>query len=585
MASTERNSVIRFGPFEFGLESGVLCKAGKRVQLQPQPAKILALLTLKPGAVVTREEIQKAIWGEGTFVDFEHVINSSIAKIRIALNDAAEKPRFVETLPRRGYRFLASAESVSPDGRNTIQSLAVLPLENLSQDPDQEYFADGMTDQLITELARLGTLRVISRTSVQRYKRPRKSIHEIAGRLNVDAVVEGTVLRSGGRIRITAQLIDARNEEHLWAESYERDLEDVFKLQAEVAQAIAGQVHARVTCEPALRLGTARPVASVAFDRFLRGRYFWNKRGQESIRKGIEYFRQAIEADPTYALAYAGMAESYMPLGYWGYIPPGDAFPKAKAWAMKALEIDKDLPEAHTALSSVQFIYERDLESAEKEAREAIRLNPNYARARQVYGEFLTSLGEFEAAADQIRLALESDPLSPVLYCVDAQMSYFARRYNEAAEKCRRSIEVEPAFPLTHFMLGLVSEQLGRFEEAVGHLQKACGSMPQCAWFQAELGRAYALCGNEGEARSVLRGLESRREEMYVSAYSIAGLYDGLADRARALGWLDRANEERSARMMFLNVDPRFDALRPDPQFQELQCRAELPARGRVHAR
>lgn len=579
-ASADRSSVILFGPFEFEAQSGVLRRQGKQIPLQPKPARILALLVARASQVVTRDEIRDVIWSEDTFVDFEHSINFSIRQIRIALHDVAEKPRFIETLPRRGYRFLPSIERISREGRDSIRSLAVLPLVNLSRDPEQEYFADGMTDQLITELARAGSLRVISRTSVQCYKRTRKSLPEIARRLDVDALVEGTILRSGQRVRITVQLIAARKDDHLWAESYERDFEDVFKLQAEVAQAIAEKVHARLTREPGQRSGTGRPVASVAFDCVLRGRYFWNKRGEENIHRGIGYFRQAIEADPTYAVAYAGMAESYMPLGYWGYNPPGETFPKAKAWAAKALEIDKYLPEAHAALSSVHFIYERDLESAEKEALEAIRLNPNCARARQVYAEFLTSMGEFGAAADQIRQALESDPLSPVLYFVDAQTSYFARRYEEALAKCRKSIEVEPAFPVTHYMLGLVSERLGRFKEAVGHLKKACELTPQCSWFQAELGQAYALCRMEDEARSVLQCLENRRNERYVPAYSIAGMYAGLADRERTLVWLDRANEERSARMMFLNVDPAFDALYPDPRFRELLRRAALPARG-----
>lgn len=583
-ASTGQNSAIRFGPFQFEPQSGVLRKAGKQIQLQPQPARVLALLVSRPAEVVTREEIRKMIWGEDTFVDFEHSINFSIRQIRTALQDDAQKPRFIETLPRRGYRFLAPIERVSPNGRNAIQSLAVLPLENLSHDPEQEYFADGMTDQLITELARMGAVRVISRTSVQCYKRTRKSLAEVARRLNVDAMVEGTVLRRDRRIRITAQLIDARSEEHLWAESYEQDLDDVFKLQAELAQAIAGQVHSTLAAGPRVRPGPARPVDPLAFDRFLRGRYFCYKRTEDCIRKGIEYFRQAIEADPTYARAYAGLAESYIPLGYWGYLAPGDAFPKARAWALKALEIDDQLPEARAALASVFFLYERDPESARKELQQATRLNPNYPRAHQVYGELLTSLGEFEAAASELRRALELDPLSPLLHGVDGLVSYFARRYEEVLPKCRKSLEIDPKFPLAHYYLGLALAELGQFEDGVEHLQKAVETAPECAWYQADRARAYALWGKEDEARRALHGLENTREEKYVPAYSMAGVYAGLGDRERTLLWLDRANEERSSRMVFLNVDPAFDALRSDPWFQDLLCHAKLPAPGGVHA-
>jgi TolB-like protein/Tfp pilus assembly protein PilF len=583
---------------------------------------ILCALVEKRGLLVEREELMQRVWPNVFVEDGNLTVN--VFALRKALAEGLNGVSPIETIPKRGYRFVAEvreaastselaaydprsdnlpmhqpvggeAVSASPASAerdlateakplcdetesNAIGSLAVLPLENLSQDPEQEYFADGMTDQLITELASTGTVRVISRTSVQCYKGVRAPLPEVARKLNVHAIVEGTVLRSGGRVRITAQLIDARRDEHLWAETYERDLRNILKLQAEVAQAIAEQVRPTLARGPRLQSKPARPVDPAAFESFVRGRYFWNKRTEESIRKAIDYFRQAIEADPAYAPAYAGMADCYLPLGYHGYLPPADAFPKAKAWAIKALEIDEQLSEARTVLGGVQYKYERNPQSAWRELQKAVAVNPNYTRARQVYSEFLTSQGEFEPAAEEIRRALELDPLSPVLYWVDAQVSYLARHYEEAAAICRKSLEVESAYPLTHFMLGLIKEQLGQFGEAVEHLQQATNSVPSCYWFQAELARACALGGKEDEARTILRRFEKLLEEKYVSAYSIAKVYAGLGEREEVLRWLGRALEERSSRTVFLTLDPAFDAFRDNAQFRELLRRAARPA-------
>jgi TolB-like protein/DNA-binding winged helix-turn-helix (wHTH) protein/Tfp pilus assembly protein PilF len=600
----------------------LLLRDGKPVRLGPKPMLILCALVEKCGMLVEREELIERVWPNVFVEDGNLTVN--VFALRKALAEGLNGVSPIETIPKRGYRFVAEVReaastselaaydprsdnlpvhqpigggtvSASPasaerelateakiprdeTGSNAIESLAVLPLENLSHDPEQEYFADGISDQLITEVARVGRIRVISRTSVQCYKGVRAPLPEVARKLNVHAIVEGTVLRSGGRVRITAQLIDARRDEHLWAETYERDLRNVLVLQAEVAQAIAEQVHATLARGPRLQSRPARPVDPAAFESFVRGRYFWNKRTEESIRKAIDYFRQAIEADPAYAPAYAGMAECYLPLGYHGYLPPADAFPKAKAWAIKALEIDEQLSEARTVLGGVQYKYERNPQSARRELQEAVGINPNYARGRQVYSEFLTSQGEFEPAAEEIRRALELDPLSPVLYWVDAQVSYLARQYEEAATKCRKSLEVESAYPLTHFMLGLIKEQLGQFGEAVEHLQQATNAVPSCYWFQAELARACALGGKEDEARTILRRFEKLLEEKYVSAYSIAKVYAGLGEREEVLRWLGRALEERSSRTVFLTLDPAFDAFRDNTKFRELLRRAARPA-------
>jgi eukaryotic-like serine/threonine-protein kinase len=465
--------------------------------------------------------------------------------------------------------------------RKAFDSLAVLPFENSGCDPDAEYFSDGITESIIQSVSEFPKIRVMARSTVFRFKGHATDPLTIARQLNVRAVLTGRVLQRGDSLIIGTELVDATDGSRLWGKSYQRPFQDIFAIQEEIVREISDNLRLTLTVWEKKRLAKRPSENRKAYQLYLKGRFFWNKRTEESIRKGIEYFRQAVELDPTYALAYAGLAESYMPLGYWGYIRPGDAFPKVKAWALKALELDDQLAEAHTPLG-VALVFERDLESGEKALRRAIELNPNYPRAHQVYAEVLSWLGEFDAAANEIRQALVLDPLSAILHVVDALISYFARRYEEVIPKCRKSLEIEPTFPLAHYMLGLVSEELGRFESAVEHLQESLEQEPHNLMIQAELGRAYALWGKEAEARNILQALGRINEERYVSAYSFAIIYAGLHDRDQALTWLERANEERSTGMSWLNVAPAFDALRSDPQFKILLRNAGLPARGTI---
>ena len=469
----------------------------------------------------------------------------------------------------------------SQSSRKAFDSLAVLPFENVGSDPDAEYFSDGITESIIQSVSEFPKLHVMARSTVFRYKG--QAIDPLAAgrQLNVRAVLTGRVRQRGDSLIIGTELMDTADGSSLWGKNYQRPMQDMFAVQEEIAWEICDNLRVKLAERDEKRLAKRPTENREAFQLYLKGRFFWNKRTEESIRKGIEYYRQAIEVDPTYALAYAGLAESYMPLGWWGYIPPGEAFPKVKAWALKALEIDDQLAEAHVPLSGALFFYERDQESGEKEVRIAIELNPNYPRAHQVYGEFLSWLGEFDAAAEELRQALELDPLSAVLHAIDAQTSYYARQFEEAIQKCRKSLEIEPAFPFAPYMLGLASEQLGRFEDAVEHLQKPLEVARASTIIHAELGRAYALWGKEAEARQILQALEKARKERYIPAYSFAQIYAGLDDSERALLWLERANEERSARMVFMRVDPAFDALRSDPKFQDLLSRAKVPVRAK----
>ena len=425
----------------------------------------------------------------------------------------------------------------------------------------------------------------MARSTVFRYKGQVADPMSVGRQLNVRAVLTGRVLQRGDSLVIGAELVDVADGSRLWGKTYQRPMQDLFAIQEEVTCEISRSLRLKLAGREKKRLAKRYTENREAYQLYLKGRFFWNKRTEESIRKGIEYYRQAVEADPTYALAYAGLAESYMPLAYWGYLPPGEAFPKAKVWALKALEIDDQLAEAHVPLGCVHFIYERDLESSEKEVQRAIDLNRNYPRAHQVYGEHHTWLGEFDAADDELRQALDLDPLSAVLHAIDAQTSFYARRFEEAIQKCHKSLEIEPAFPLAYHILGLASEQLGRFEDAVKYLQKPLELARHSLLIEAELGRAYALWGKEAEAHQILDGLEKTREERYVPAYSFAQIYAGLDDREHALLWLEQANEERSARMVFVKIDPAFDALRSDPKFQDLLRRAKLPARGGTDGR
>ena len=359
---------VRFGSFEMDEVAGELRKDGAKIRLQEQPFQILQILLEHPGDVITREELRKRVWPSDTFVDFDHGINNAIKRLREALGDTAETPRFIETLPRRGYRFVAKLET-----SGGVRSLAVLPLENLSRDPEQEYFADGLTEALITNLAKIAALRIVSRTTAMTYKGTRsKSVPEIARELGADRIVEGTVLRSGDRVRISVQLIDAATDTHLWAENYERDLQDVLTLQGEMARAIADEIRVKLTPEEQAQLRPTRRVNAEAYELYLKGRYHWNKRNLPGLTKGAEYFQQAIDRDPTYAAAYAGLADASSRLGFWTDAPPEEACARGKAAALQAIEMDSTLSDAYAALAYTNLHYDFDIRAAREAAERAI---------------------------------------------------------------------------------------------------------------------------------------------------------------------------------------------------------------------
>src|SRR5437868_8604475 len=437
--------MVHFGEFELDAAAGQLYRKGAKLRLQEQPSQILQVLLQRPGEVVTREELQQKIWPSDTFVDFDHGINNAIKRLREALGDAAETPHYIETLPRRGYRFIGKIECEAL----RMRSLAVLPLENLSHDPQQEYFADGLTEALITTLAKIGELRVVSRTSAMLYKCVRKPLSEIAKELEVDTIVEGTVLRVGHRVRITAQLIDAAKESHLWAESYERHLRDVLHLQAEVAEAIAKQVQVKLTPQERAQLAQTPPVNPEAYEAYLKGRYHWLRRSGEELPKAVQYFEQAIATDPTYAAAYAGLADSLSGLGVY-FVAPDQGCGKAKTLALRALEMDPGLAEAHASLAWATMWYDYDFVTAEREFERSIELSRRYATAHMWYGFCLGMMGCYEESYTEFKRAIRLDPHDAYTYVAFGFACYCARRYDQAIEQFVKSHDLDTSIAQAH---------------------------------------------------------------------------------------------------------------------------------------
>ena len=630
---------LRFGVFELDLRAGELRKHGLRVRLQEQPFQVLATLLEHPGEVVTRDELQKKLWPADTFVDFDHGLNKTINKIREALGDSAESPRFVETVARRGYRFLAEVkvleaasvrdpepatqphpspetrERPDPAGKSAapqyappslawkisvfavllvvaslatwklysrkhpspiIRSLAVLPLESLSSDASQDYFADGMTDELISDLGQISALRVISRTSVMGYKRARKPLPQIARELDVDAVVEGTVLRSGDQVRITAQLIEAATDKHLWSQSYEGQLRDTLALQNQVARAIADQIRINLNSQEQAALKSMRVVNPQAYESYLKGRYFWNKRTADGLKVALAYFNQAIDEDPRYAQSYSGLADTYALLGDWQYavMTSKEALPKAKAAAIKALELDNSLGEAHNSLAFCLDGFDWDFPSAGKEFQRALELNPGYATAHHWYAWHLSLLGRYDEAIEEMRKAENLDPLSLIINADLAEILLLAHSYDESIRQSRKTIEMDPNFALAHNQLGQAYLQKQLSDEAITELQKAVqlsAGSPTCL---ANLARAYASSGKKSEAAKLLSDLKRRSSPRYSHAPEIAVVYAALGDKNQAMTWLEKGYEERFNPGVLLR--PGFDPLRSDPRFQEVVRRIGL---------
>jgi TolB-like protein/Flp pilus assembly protein TadD len=566
-------ATIRFGAFEADFRAGELRKRGIKVKLQEQPLQILQMLLQHPGEVVTRDELRQKIWPADTFVDFEQGLYNAVKRLRDALKDLADKPHFIETLSRHGYRFIGTID----ESVRKVESLAVLPLDNLSRDPEQDYFAEGLTEALITTLAKIGELRVASRTSAMQYKGVHKSLREIARELDVDGIVEGTVLRVGERVRITSQLIDAAKESHLWAESYERDLRDVLALQSEVAQAIAREIRIKLTPQEHAQFAQARPVDPEGYEAYLKGRYHWNRRSVPGLAKAVQYFRQAIEKDQTYAAAYSGLADCLSVLGLYGVVTADEGSGKAKGLALRAVEMDHSLAEAHTSLAFATMWHDYDFAAAEKGFERSIELNPRYATAHSWFGYYLAAMGRYEEGYTEAMRAIRLDPLSSPFHFVLGIVYWHARRYDQAIEQLEKAFDLDSDNALAQSVLGYTYLCNARYEPAITALRKAVQLSQGATTFIASLGEAYAAAGYREEAQKTLEQLTELSKQQYVMSYSVARIYVALGMKDEALRWLETAYCERAPLLVFLKTDPRLDDLRSEPRFQDLLRRMNFP--------
>ncbi len=613
---TPAMSDFRSGEWTFQLSLHRASNGAEVVHLEPKLVGVLVCLVEHAGRAVSKEELMAAVWPD-TIVE-EVALARSISELRRLLRDDARSPRYVETIPKLGYRWIAEVSEVAPErlavarrrllwpaiavgllaatgffaimafrggARARPASLVVLPFTNLSGAADQEYLADGVTEQLTTDLARLRMFRVISRTSAMTYKTVKtKSLPKIARELGVDAVVEGSVLRSGGRLRITAQFIDAATDKHLFSQTYECDLKDILTIQRDVALAIASSVRRDASDAAASRLEARRTVDPTAYRAYISGEYFLNKRGQADLFKAVDEFRSALDADPTSAQAYAGLTSAYAQIGYFNYLAPSDAFPKAKAAAARALELDPGSAEAHASLGYTHMYYDWDFAGAEHEFKTAIALNPSLAVAHQYYSVYLAAMLRPAEAQREIEIARTLDPLSVLVATDMGFILYYDRAYDRSTTVLRDAIAMNPKAAGAHFWLGRVYQAERRYGDAAAEYRAGGTGISQWPPALAGLGHMYGLLGERSSALSVLGELETMAKSHYVSPYTSALVRLGLSQKEETLALLERCYEERSNWLVWLLKDPRWDVMRSDPGFQKIVSKVGFPAEARARS-
>ncbi|MGB9236429.1 MAG: winged helix-turn-helix domain-containing protein [Terriglobales bacterium] len=634
---------IRFGDdFELDPRSQKLCRAGRVLKLERIPTEILVLLIEKNGELVTRDQIISRVWGEGVFLDTDNSINGAIRKIRQVLKDDPETPRFIQTVTGRGYRFIApvvpmapperedapvdrtAASDSSPDvapeprpsrkvapwqlasligivvvliaglaaylynlrsraqvpGPPTRSMLAVLPFENLTGDPEQEYFSDGLTEEMISQLGDLDPshLGVIARTSVMHYKHSGEPLDRVGRELGVQYALEGSVRRDSNKVRITAQLIQIKDQSHIWARQYDRDLNNLLALQAEIAQEIGDEIE--LTLGEHRHIDTARqsslsPQAYEAYDLYLKGRFFWNKRTGTGFQQAIEYFQQAIAEDRNCSRAYTGLADSYALLGGYSLTPQIDLMPKARAAALKALELDPGLAEAHTSLALITENFDYDWETAEKEYRRAIELNPNYATAHHWYAEYLSLQGRFSEALAESERARELDPLSLIIAADRGVILFYARQYDASIAQFRAVKEMEPGFTRAGMVVAPYVEKQ-QYADALAELKEWVDIRGESEWTWAWRAFVYGRSGQSAQARLALAKVKQFYDHGHRSPDAMLWALIGVGDRDQAFVWFEKAYADHSNALTSLKVNPGFDGLRSDPRFQNLMRRVHL---------
>lgn len=632
MASPQ-SRCYEFGPYRIDTRERLLHRGEEVVSLPPKVIATLLALLENPGRMVDKGDLMKTVWPD-VYVE-EGALARNVSLLRKTFGDVGQEPVYIETFHRRGYRFVAPVRTAaletdspaagetlsatpadavqlqpSPEGmrRNRLvlagalllvlagvaaltvylfrsrpgslsapvrtprTTLAVFSFRSLETGPGQDYFAEGMTQALVTALAKLGSLRVISLASESALREKPAALSKVLRDQSVNRILTGTVLRSGQRVRIDAQLIDPGTRAVYWANYYERDMTDVLTLEAAVAEAIAGEIQVTITAEEKRSLRTNRTVNPEALDAYLRGRHFWNRRTEDGLRRAVQYFQQAIALDPAYALAYSGLADSYALLGSIGVdgMPPVKAMPLAKTAAQRALELEPNLADAHTSLAYVKLSYDWDLQAAEKEFSRALALNPNSATAHHWFSHYYMAAGDLSKAAEQMREALRLEPLSPGINIGIGWCHYYARRYDEAIGQYRSVVDLEPRLPLAHQTLGMAYQQKGMFSEAIDEFQQAVALSGGSPGPVAALASAYAAAGKIADARKELARLEEMSRTRYVPAFYLASIYYSMGDVAKAfqLGW--KAVGERCDYLMYLRVEPRAGKLAANPEFIRL---------------
>jgi TolB-like protein/Tfp pilus assembly protein PilF len=574
--------IIRFGVFEVDVRTGELRKSGTKIRVQEQPFQILVTLLERPDEVVSREELRQKLWPAETFVDFEHGVNSAVARLRDLLGDSADSPRYIETLPRRGYRFIGSVNGgqvarPKRTARPRIPSLAVMPFENIAADAETEYVSDGITETLIHSLAQLSGLRVMARSTVFRYKGRKSDPQDVGRDLNVEAVLTGRVLQRGDVLLVTTELVDVANGWRLWGKQYDRKAEDILSVQDEIAREISERLRLSLSGQEKKRLAKRYTQDTEAYHLYLKGRHCWNKRTAEGIQRGVEFFKRAIEKDPRFALAYAGIADSYYLLYSTGFaaLHPEEAFPRAKAAASCALQIDDTLAEAHASMAPLRQ-NEWDWAGAEREYKRAIELNPSYATAHHWYAFHLMAQGRAGEAIEEAKQALELDPLSIGIHTDVAFILLYAGQPDQAIEQYERTIELDPTFAMAHQGLGRAFLQKGMHDEALRHLERAGQLSGDGVASASALAHAHAVAGNTDQARAILEKMLARSMRAYVPPTSIAMVYVGLGDNEEAFVWLEKAYAIRDDGLLMVKIHPFFEVLHPDPRFQDLLRRMNL---------
>lgn len=619
-APTPLPDIVRFGTFQLDLKARELLKAGRKVRLQDQPFRVLALLVSRAGQVVTREELRQAIWPSDVYVTFDQGLNNAIRKVRDALEDSADNPRFVETVAKQGYRFIAPVSPVqplspqppprssSPRIRNAVligliatsllaalaywawhrpvmhatpssekAILAVLPFDNLSHDPDQDFFADGLTEEMTAQLSKLNPerLSVIARGSVVKYKGSGVPASQIGKELHADYLLQGSVRRSPGRVRITVQLIQVRDQTDLWADSYDNELKDILALQDALARTVANQIHITLTAEQQARLATVRQLDPAAYEEYLKGRFYWNKRTADGMDIASTYFQQAINKDPSYGAAYSGLADCNSGLAWHGFKSPAEALPKANAAALKAIEINPQSAEAHASLGLI-LDHRLDWPAAEAEFKRALQLDPTYANAHHWYGDYLSIKGRHDEALAEAKKALELDPLNLMIGTWVGLRYYLAHQFDRAVEQGRNTVALDPNFAAAHLLLGESYVQIGAHQQGLAELQKAASLSGNSPLYLAQVAVAHASAGRKAEALQIASQLQKISRQRYVSPYGLAQIYAALNDKDQTFKWLQAAYEDHSVWMSYLAVDPVFDRFRSDSRFQSLLRRLAL---------